>query len=173
MSIVHCQRCSSERLYQFESDGPADVASHIPQVCRSCGAIHVEGKALELGAAARELEPHTKALANSAAAAGEDSLAELEKDPGKDISAYFARHYANAYLDGFLRAYAFYRHEAKEGRLKRLRELWRDTVLDPIDSTYRCTLVAMPPEVYAEIDQLLSIGDPNAASRENVDTTRK
>ena len=169
MNLDHCQRCSSERLYQFQSDGPADAAVHLPQVCRACGAIHVEGKVLELGAAAKVLEPRSKELANSAAAAGGKALDELEKDPGQDIEAYFARHYAGAYLEGFLRAYAFCRHEAKEGRLKRLRELWqRGHQKDPFGSVGYVIIVSMNPEVYAEIDQLLSIGDFDAASRANI-----
>ena len=170
-----CKRCGSDRLFQFKpNDAAAEgAAESYPSVCRACGAIHHKGEVLELGGASVPIENSAREMAEAAHDAGRQALRDLEADPGTRISAYFARVYQNGYLDGFLRAYAFYRHEGKEGRLKRVRELWqRGHQKDPFGTSPLVTIVGMDPEVYAEIDQLLSIGDSDAASRANIHPTR-
>jgi hypothetical protein len=140
----------------------------LPVVCRNCGQITVGGLIIPMPV---ELESAAQSLAEAAVAAGASSLEALTGDPGKQISTYFAEHYKRAYLDGFFRAVAFYRHEAKQGRLIRLRELWATTsakeqpvtVGDPGMGgngwgTEQRTFVEMRPEVYAEIDALLKLG---------------
>lgn len=122
---MSCPRCGSERLFQFESARaplPRPGASELPLVCRDCGLITIGGNPIDLPA---KIEKAARDLAGSMDAAGRDARLELEATPEKRIEGYMAKFYQAAYLDGFFRALAFFRHNAKEGRIVRMRELWK------------------------------------------------
>jgi hypothetical protein len=155
-----CGRCGSDRLFQFEADPRASKRavnpSSFPLVCRNCGLITVNGVALEFPAA---FEAQAKDLAESAAMAGEAAVVELAADPNTRVEKYFARVYRDAYLDGFLRCLAFYQHNAKEGKLKRLRELWRGVDKEVSKSPgIHLAWITMSREVFEEFDQLMMLG---------------
>jgi len=174
---MNCGRCGSDRLFQFEADPRSSKRAvnpgSLPLVCRSCGQITVDGTPLVFPEA---FESQAKDLAEAAAAAGADAVAELANDPNARVANYFAKVYREAYLDGFLRCLAFYQHNAKEGKLKRLRELWG--VHAPIEehqlSPHRVhsletgkfvdvqqpgtTTLMMPTSSYDEFDQLMMLG---------------
>ncbi len=181
-----CQRCKSVRLFRFNpvKETPTEIRS-LPVVCRDCGQITVDGKAVSFPV---DFETHARALAEVASEAGAQAVKNLEKDPNQPIAGYFERIYRTAYLDGFWRAVLFWRHNAKEGRLKRLRELWKQihvseqrsrqtvTIDDPEEGRIEHevfsntqTVLWAPPEVYAEFKQLLELGagDQDAASPPN------
>jgi hypothetical protein len=166
-----CPRCGSDRLYQFEASPNVRVtAAPLPLVCRKCGRMTLGGKEVNLP---EELERQAMEMAEAARAAGKETRAALE-DEGKDarIEAYFANVYRKAYLDGFFRCLAFYQHHVKEGRLRRMRELWKDSMME-----YQChepegeTIVVMPTPSYTEFEQLLHLSvapeKPNAESPSN------
>lgn len=163
-----CPRCSSERLFQFEADKglPAPVGN-LPTVCRDCGLVLINGSPVQFPA---ELEAQVKSLAEASAAVGADAVKALERDPGLHIGRYFERVYRNGYLSGFWRALLFYRHNSREGRIKRLRELWKR-----LPYQHRMEADPATSKVYAEIDQLLALGDhhgPGPADEHPSETER-
>lgn len=163
--MSECTRCKSTRLFQFEVN--RDVRSKptsLPVVCRDCGQLMLDGAPLALPA---DLEATAKNLAQAATEAGARAAVEVMQQPETPIAAYFARHYRDAYLDGFFRALVYSRHHAKEGRLHRMRELWThiNVLAIPLYSDdIECHL---PPAVYDEFRRLLFMGmpgDPDAKS---------
>jgi len=167
---MSCSRCGSDRLYQFEASQGVELAAPLPLVCRQCGQICVGGVAVALPEA---LETQAMGMAEAAAEAGSKTRLELEEDDPQEIriEKYFANVYQKAYLDGFFRCLAFYQHQAKEGRLVRLRELWAAG-----DNCWRVESHPgkgrlMTTEAYTEFEQLLNLSaapeKPNAQSLSN------
>lgn len=168
---MSCSRCGSEKLYQFEASSKApDVAAPLPLVCRQCGLISVGGVTVNLPTA---MEQQAVNLADEAMKVGEETRLAICSEDRQDIriEKYFANVYQQAYLDGFFRCLAFYQHQAKEGRLVRLRELWNAG-----DDCWRVESHPgkgrlMTPEAYTEFEQLLSLSavleKPNAESPAN------
>lgn len=122
---MSCGRCGSDRLYQFEASKKVEPSAPLPLVCRQCGQITVGGAVVHLP---ETMEQQAVSLADAALVAGKETRLSLEDTDPKElrIEKYFANVYQQAYLDGFFRCLAFYQHQAKEGRLKRLRALWND-----------------------------------------------
>jgi hypothetical protein len=166
---VICPRCSSEDLFQFEvSPTPAPPAAEdLPLVCRTCGAIMVAGEPVDLP---EVLAKPIRELAENAKGWGKKAREELEElgkaDPNARIEAYMGNFYRAAYMDGFFRALIFFRHHAREGRLRRIRELWAQGGVEyqPRDET----IFILPTAAYTEIDQLVNLsvvpGESNAKS---------
>ena len=165
-----CGRCGSDRLYQFEASPTVRVeASPLPLVCRGCGVITIDGEAIQLPQA---LECQAMEVAEAAAHAGEQAREQLEEeDPtATRIEKYFENVYRKGYLDGFFRCLAFFRHNSKEGRLRRMRELWDagspccSTSVDSIDRQGKL----LAEGAYTEFEQLLHLsavpGETDASS---------
>jgi len=156
-----CIRCGSERLFQFQADALASKRAvpeaDLPLVCRSCGQISVNGVALQFPEA---FEAHAKDMAEAAEIAAQQARIEIVADPDARIERYFAKVYRESYLDGFLRCLAFYRHNAKEGKLKRLRELWQtiQTTVASEDGTPQTVYARFPAAAFDEFSQLMLLG---------------
>ena len=156
-----CSRCGADRTFQFQADPLASKrAVHeadLPLVCRSCGQITVNGVALQFPAA---FEANAKDLADAAAKAAEETRIELANDPDARILRYFTKIYREAYLDGFLRCLAFYQHNAKEGKLKRLRELWQtiQTTVASEDGMPQTVYARFQASAFDEFSQLMLLG---------------
>lgn len=121
--------------------------------CRVCLAMWLKGVKIPLPPDAVE---GALGLVRAGAAAGKAALAELERDPARRIQDYFDRAYQTAYLDGFFRALQFL-HVVREGRMVRIRELWKQLTTVPNQSTVMQELdklIRMTPEKHAQ-------GDPN------------
>lgn len=154
---MSCPRCGSDRLFQFEAnpDASKNLVTDLPQVCRECGLLTVQGVALQLPSS---LEDHAKQLVQAADQAGQKALQELtEADRSVKIKDYFAKTYKTGYLDGFLRCLAYHRHNNKEGKVKRLRELWQDASKDAPG-------VQFDPPAFDEFQRLLTMGSDAASS---------
>lgn len=173
---MSCPRCKSEDLFCFEvgqTPSPPDPES-LPVVCRACGAIMVSGEAIDLP---EVLAKPIRDLAESSAAYGKKAREELEElaqaDPEARIEGYMANFYRAAYLDGFFRALLFLRHNAREGRVIRLRKLWEKgkKIGGSTESDGMLDGMMWPRDAYTEFEQLLHLsvvpGDPNAKSHEN------
>jgi hypothetical protein len=164
-----CARCGSDRLYQFQPSGPLKEAK-LPCVCRACGQITVGGEVVHFP---DELEQQTVTLAEAASRSAEQAASELEQEPAlterERLEGYMANFYSKAYLDGFFRAGGFFRHEQKEGRLRRLRELWYQARLDSSRGSSG-VVVRMDGDAYTEFVQLLHLsvaGKKHAPSSSN------
>lgn len=165
-----CVRCASTRTYAFEASPSARAKpENLPVVCRDCGQIMIAGAAVSFPP---ELEAQAKTMAQQAAEAVEAALVPLA-DPDQPVRKYLTRFHREAFLDGFWRALLYFRHNAREGRVKRLRELWRSVA--PIEERRihdRCiTTLQIPSEVYAEFVQLLELGagEPDGTRPSNQD----
>lgn len=165
-----CPKCGSDATFQFEvGQTPSPPATEdLPLVCRQCGAIAVAGEVVDLP---EVLAKPIRELADGARAWGKKAREELEElakaDPDTRIEAYMANFYRAAYMDGFWRALAFFRHNAKDGRLKRLRELWSEGSPWPVPPRLVSGMM-WSDEAYTEFDQLLNLsvvpGESNAKS---------
>ena len=154
-----CTRCGGDRLFQFQADPLASKRAvpemMLPLVCRGCGQITVDGVALAFPEA---LEAQAKDMATAAAEAGAKAVEELAAEgPEARVTRYFQKVYREAYLDGFLRCLAFYQHNTKEGKLKRLRELWQLTRPSWAQSATAMRIL-FPGEAFEEFDQLMNLG---------------
>lgn len=173
---MNCERCKSSRVFVFTADKAARAKPEdLPVVCRDCGLIMIGGVATSFPP---DFEAQAKSMAEAAAAAGEEAVAELA-DPNQPVKTYFQRVYRTAYLDGFWRALLFARHEAKEGRVRRLRELWKSFYVtehedrDEVSSIEtggtvlkrRYVFINVDPTAYDEFHQLLQLGagEPDVA----------
>ena len=168
---MNCPRCQSTRIYQFEAAPAAQerpTPSELPAVCRDCGQITIGGKPARFP---ENLEKATLSLAEAEAKAAETAGEELEEVDRVEV--YMKNFYRAAYLDGFFRALAFFRHNAKEGRLVRLRKLWEEG-MGTGGSTETHGMVdgkLWPREGYTEFEQLLYLnavpGESDAKSHSN------
>lgn len=151
-----CPRCQSTKLYAFEADRTARMVKNValPVVCRDCGQVLINGTTV---AFPEEFELRAKTMAEAAAAAGAQAVADLRGNPNTQIATYFSGVYRNAYLDGFWRAVMFLQHNAKEGRLVRLKQLWHGRSVPPKTIAGR-VLIEMDETVYHEFNRLLEIG---------------
>ena len=186
--MTSCSRCGSKRLFRFEPGqgvrvGPDAV---LPEVCRDCGLTMVGGVHLLLPP---ELEVATKKLAIAAAEVGKETREQIMADPDARVEKYFTRVYERGYLDGFIRAFAFFKHETKEGRLARVKKLWEECVLVDerafFHTVYESTddqwagrpgrrvigmstlTMTVSKAVYTEICKLLGSGDRHGPCSEN------
>lgn len=149
-----CSRCGKDRLYRFQPSGPLPEAQ-LPVVCRDCGLITVDGKPVGLPP---EIEQQAVSLATEASKSADEAAAELEQQPELTeqdrIRQYMGRFYSKAYLDGFFRALAFFRHHAKEGRIRRIRKIWSSARID-IPRGSSDVVVRLDGDLYTEFEQLL------------------
>lgn len=145
-----CSACGGD-LFQFEP--PAAIRSvdreAFPTACRRCGQICVEGKPLPFPPAFRQ---KVAGIAEEAALQAQSARQKLLSDPAVRVEKYFDHVYRAGFVHGFVRALAWFTHNAKEGRLKRLRGLWRDTA-----KTHEAqdVHIRMRHEAFLEFDRLL------------------
>ena len=173
-----CSRCNSERSYQFEATEVArsrPAKEDLPLVCRDCGLITINGQSVVLPP---ELEKAARGLAAAQDEAIKRARSELRDVDADRVDQYMSKFYKTAYLEGFFRALAFFRHDAKEGRLVRLRELWEKGTLTSDIKPGRETRrgIMMGEAAYTEFEQLLHLsaapGDPDAKSHSNKRPTK-
>jgi hypothetical protein len=181
-----CSRCNSERSYQFEATEVArsrPAKEDLPLVCRDCGLITINGQAVALPA---ELEKAASTMACAQDEAIRKAKTELQDCPDADrVDQYMSKFFKAAYLEGFFRALAFFKHNAKEGRLFRLRELWgmaklTGSAVSTDENGFRTATgvcIEMPEATYTEFEQLLNLsavpGDPDAKSDTNKRPTKQ
>lgn len=147
-----CAACGGE-LFRF-TPPPAIRgvrAALLPTACRRCGQIYIEGTPLAFPAS---VERSVAAIADEAARQGQRARAELVADPNTRVEKYFDHVYRTGFVHGFVRALAWCSHEMKQGRLRRLRRLWRDAErsegADGVE-------IRMPAMAADEIDRLMEM----------------
>jgi hypothetical protein len=145
-----CGNCGGE-LFQFTPlPGIKGVStSLLPTACRRCGEICIEGTPLLLG---EGLERRVAAIDEQAALQGRIACEQLVAEANERIANAFAGAYRTGYVSGLIRALEWLKHEMKEGRLKRLRRLWRDA--ERIESE-RVVDVRLSAAAFTEFDRLI------------------
>ena len=154
------------------------VRAESPSVCRNCGLITVDGKVVSLP---EELEKAARGMALAQDEATKKSRAELEDCPDDRVEQYMAKFFKVAYLEGFFRALAFFRHENKGGRMVRLRELWSTGVMTshirPGGQRPNLRGLMMEEAAYTEFEKLLNLsaipGEPDARSQPTKQATEQ
>lgn len=146
------------KLYRF--DVPANVRGvdqeKLPTVCRRCGEIRIAGKIVALPA---EFGVQAAKMAEEAARYAGEAREGLVNDPDARVEKYFDNVYRAGYAAGFVRAAAFFSHENRQGRIRRLRVLWHNIRVVRLPGLGGVS-VGMAAEEYAEFDQLINIGAP-------------
>ena len=92
-----------------------------------------------------------KPVSDSIKEASEKAAREISEDPETRVQKYFENVFKWAFSEGFVRAYAYFRHKAKEGRLKRIKELWAQGSID----YYKGTFGGLKNNELKELDKLI------------------
>ena len=147
-----CAACGGE-LFQFTP--PPSIkgvrAPLLPTACRRCGQICIEGTPLAFPA---EIQQSVAAVADEAARQGQLARSGLVTNPNVRVEKYFDHVYRTGFVHGFVRALAWFSHQMKEGRMKRLRRLWRDAERHAEAGHVELRLSAA---AIAEIDHLMEL----------------
>ena len=155
---MKCSRCSSERSYQFEASPSArsrPTDSELPVMCRDCGLISIGGKPVALP---EQLEQAARGMADAESLEVPKAVGEInEITEAEWVETYMSKFFRTAYLEGFFRALAFFRHDAKEGRLKRLRKLWGKLKIEG-HGEGRFVHIEFDRDTYTEFEQLIHLG---------------
>jgi hypothetical protein len=152
-----CAACGGE-LFQFQAGGDIKEAiEHLPTVCRKCGEVRVKGERVAFPAL---FQAQAAMLADEAAQAAVEARKALYTDQHDlRIDRYFANVYRKGYLHGFFRALVFFQYQAKEGRLSRLRKLWRSfRFCFRREEKDEIAEVVMSMRDLREFDQLINLG---------------
>jgi hypothetical protein len=166
-----CRACGGE-LFRFEP--PASIRgverSALPTACQRCGQICVDGAPLAFPPAFQE---KVAGIAEESARQARLARQQLLSDPAVRVEKYFDHVYRTGFVHGFVRALAWFTHYAKEGRLRRLRRIWRDSAKSPSPTQVE---TRMPPEAFSEFDRLIEMDwfarGSNAESASNAGSAR-
>jgi hypothetical protein len=145
-----CASCGGE-LFQFTALPSIKGVSPplLPTACRRCGEICIDGTPLRLD---EGFERRVAAVDEQAALQGRLACEELVAEANERIANAFAGAYRTGYVSGLIRALEWLKHEMKEGRLKRLRRLWRDA--ERVESD-KAVDVRLSPAAFTEFDRLI------------------
>jgi hypothetical protein len=147
-----CRACGGE-LFRFEP--PASIRgverSALPTACQRCGQICVDGTPLAFPPAFQE---KVAGIAEESARQARLARQQLLSDPAVRVEKYFDHVYRTGFVHGFVRALAWFTHQAKEGRLRRLRRIWRAADRSPSTAEVE---IRMSPEAYSEFERLIEL----------------
>lgn len=142
----HCQDCNGP-LIEFYPVGDVRVTK-TPHYCAECKVLWFGEDKVELPDRMRELTP---SVSDSIKEASQKAAEDLQNDPHSRVQHYFENVFKWAFTEGFVRAYAYFRHKFKEGRLKRIRELWAAGNVD----YYKGTFGGLKLSEFKELDKLI------------------
>ena len=172
MNGEKCKACGGE-LFVFQSD-VRGVHGDMPTACRKCGRLEIKGEVVNFPVGMAE---KVATLAEEATRHGKDTRCALEGNPQARIESYFGNVYKAGYFDGWVKATAYFHTHLKEGRIKRLRELWTRTTegkdkkekFDCDNGDDSAMIFQMSIKDYREFDLLLKMGakESDAQGTEN------
>lgn len=119
-----CVDCGGILVDMYKSNVRVSTSA---QICMGCHCLWMDGEKTLLPQDWKKKYP---TVASRAKEASEKILAQAKEDPDFKAKKYFERVFTWAFSEGFIRAYAIFRHTFKEGRYKRIRELWRKTSME-------------------------------------------
>ena len=136
MLVPCCGDCGGEMIPFYGDD---QRVSRIPAYCETCRALWIDGKKIDLP---KEALKEIKSVSDQAKEASEKASEEIHRDPKVRVRKYFEGVFNWAFAEGFLRAYMFFKHKTREGRLKRIREIWDKGSVDEYKGTFRAESIA-------------------------------
>lgn len=153
-----CAACGGE-VYQFHpGPGVRATAAGLPQICRRCGELRVDGHVVVMPTGFNDkMASMAEEASRTAAEETRNLTAETTLTGDARIGAYFERVYKAGYINGFFRAVAYWTSIIKEGRVNRLRQLWRSFKKDASGGS-SAFVVTMDGDLYTEFDRLLELG---------------
>lgn len=125
------------------------------RICLGCHCLWMDGEKTPLPEDWDKKYPN---VAERAREAAEKLLNEAKHDPEFRAKHYFERVFKWAFSEGFTRAYAIFRHKFKEGRFKRIRELWSKTTIEMYGE--KSVITGLTTEEMAELSHLINLGKP-------------
>lgn len=145
-----CPDCGGALVDMYEAD---NRVSHSTRICLGCHSLWMDGEKTPLP---EDWEKKYPNVAERAREAAEKILEEAKQDPDFRARAYFERVFKWAFSEGFTRAYAIFRHTLKEGRYKRIRELWSKTTIETYGT--KSVISGLTEEETQEISRLINFG---------------
>lgn len=120
----------------------------LPAYCTQCEVLWIDG---EKTVPTKDFQAQFKNVLELSKEAGEKTKDEILQNPEIRIQKYFERVFRWAFAEGFMRAYIFIKYKMKEGRLKRMREIWDNGNIDE----YKSIFVAKSLDDLREMNRLM------------------
>lgn len=143
---VTCPACDKVAILLYDPSDSRIVSK--PFYCDNCTSLWIGGDRFTPPA---EMVTQFENVVALAEGAGKETAKELIENPTERIQKYFERVFRWAFSEGFLRAYAMFMHTAKEGRLKRIADLWDKGHVDH----YKLTFNGLSASEFKELDRLI------------------
>ena len=120
----NCPDCEAKtvRLYP-----PDKRLTDLPAYCDQCEVLWIDGQKID---PSEEFKRQIKKVSECEDDAAETMKNELLANPEERIKRYFVRVFNWAFSEGFVRSYMYIRFTMKEGRMKRIAELWEKGRVD-------------------------------------------
>lgn len=151
MSNRQCPDCSGLLIDLYD---PNDKRiTFCPVLCTVCDALWIDEVKVTLPANWEQAIPSVMEMAQRRA---DEELAKAKEDNDFRAKAYFERVFYHAFTEGFLRAFAYFKHKYKDGRLKRIRDLWDHAVVERYGN--KCVINGLTKNEFEELTTLINLG---------------
>jgi hypothetical protein len=124
-------------------------------MCTTCHTLWFNGEKTELPDDWDRKYPN---VAKRAEEVSEEIVFEALKDPSFKARKYFERVFMWAFSEGFTRAYAIFRQNFREGRMKRIRALWGKAIVQQVDWD-EAMIRGLSPMEAKELSRLINLGN--------------
>lgn len=127
------------------------------QMCTVCHKLWFNGEKTELPDDWDRRYPN---VAKRAEEVSDQIVLEALDDPSFRARKYFERVFMWAFSEGFTRAYAIFRHNFREGRMKRIREIWKKAKVRQVDWD-EMVVEGLSTKEVEELSRLINLGKPS------------
>ena len=127
------------------------------QMCTVCHTLWFNGEKTELP---KDWDKRYPTVAKRAEEVSDRIVLEALEDPAFRAKKYFERVFMWAFSEGFTRAYSIFRHNFREGRMKRIRELWEKTKVKQIGWD-EVLIEGLSTGEAEELSRLINLGKPS------------
>jgi hypothetical protein len=127
------------------------------RMCTVCHTLWFNGEKTKLP---DDWDKKYPSVAKRAEEVSDKIVTEALEDNSFRARKYFERVFMWAFSEGFTRAYAIFRHSFREGRMKRIRELWQKTTIKQVDWD-GVTVEGLSTKELEELSRLINLGKPS------------
>ena len=138
-----CKDCGEKTTCLYPDDDPK--VDERPHYCEHCAVLWSGDK--KIVEAEGAIQEELGRVCDIALTASDDLFA----NPEQKIRDYFQKVFNWAFSVGFVRSYLHVRHYAKDGRLRRIRDLWTKGNVDH----YRGTFGGLTFDEFRELERLI------------------
>lgn len=149
-----CPDCGSPLVVIYQVNQRVKTPA---QMCTVCHTLWFNGEKTELPENWDRKYPNVSKRADEVS---DQIVLEALQDPTFRAKKYFERVFMWAFSEGFTRAYAIFRHNFREGRMQRIRALWRKVTVQQVDWD-RVVIVGLRTEEAEELTRLINLGKPS------------